>query len=246
MCRWLSGDAYRIVKEHDAKARRTAYVARISSIPDNWSELVSDAVHGLRSALDHLAFALNEKGCADTHNGASLPAKDANASAFPIFGNESNEGKPMDGEHAFRSAVGTYRHIPAGALSRIEELQPYQRGDDFRRDPLWAIHALSRVDKHRIDLEITASQPSMDIARAYIPETSDAAIGIGGPVYDGKELTYWVTPEGADEPDLDPYFARGVAFGERTPLGDQPVIPTLRGIRNYLRYKVAFPLDRFL
>jgi hypothetical protein len=242
----LNSDAYRIVKEHDSKARRTAYVARISSTPDNWSELVSDAVHGLRSALDHLAFALNEKGYADAHNGAGLPAKDANASAFPIFGNESNEGKPMDGEHAFRSDIARYRHIPAGALRAIEELQPYKRGDDFRLDPLWAIHALSRVDKHRIDLEITASQPSMHLSHAYFPAVSDAAIGIGGPVYDGKELTYWVIPEGADEPDFDSHFARGVAFGERTPLREQPAVRTLLDIRNYLRYKVAFPLDRFL
>ena len=65
-------------------------------------------------------------------------------------------------------------------------------------------------------------------------------------MHDGKELSYWVVPEGSPEPDVDFYFRRGVAFGQATPLRDQPVVPTLRGIRNYLRFKVAFPLDRFL
>jgi hypothetical protein len=199
----------------------------------------------MRSALDHQAFALNSKGYADAHGGAELPGKDANDSSFPIFGNESNRGEPMDGEDAFRSASASYRHMPAGARELIEKLQPYQRGDDFRRDPLWAIHALSRVDKHRIDIEVTAAPPDQMMS-GHFPAVDEAALGSGGPVYDGKELSYWVTAEGAEEPDVDFHFRRGVALGQATPLGNQPVVPTLRGIRNYLRYKVAFPLDRFL
>ncbi len=207
--------------------------------------MVGDAVHGLRSALDHLAFALNAKGYADAHKGAALPAKDEAASAFPIFGNVNQRGEPTDGEASFRSAVHTYRHMPPGAKIVVEKLQPYQRGDKFRQDPLWAIHELSRVDKHRIDLAVIAAPPDQ-LFSGHFPAVDEAAIGVGGPVHDGKELTYWVTSEGAAEPDVDFHFTRGVAFGQATPLGNQPVVPTLRGIRNYLRYKVALPLGRFL
>jgi hypothetical protein len=246
ICRWLNGDAYRIVKEHDAKTGRTAYVARITEIPAEWPNLVGDAVHGLRSALDHLAFALNSKGYADAHNGDALPSDVENASAFPIFGNENNKGEPTDGEAGFRSKVSSYRHMPEGAKVLIERLQPYQRRDGFTSDPLWGIHVLSRIDKHRIDLDVTAQAPEQRIDFQAHGFVAEAGLGAGGAVYDGKELSYWVIPKDAREPDTDFAFRRGVAFGQGTLFRNQPVVPTLRGIRNFIRYKVAFPLDRFL
>jgi hypothetical protein len=241
---WLDSDAYRIVKEHDAESRRTAYVAHIGPTPSDWPDLVGEAVHSLRSALDRLAFALNAKGYADAHNGAEIPAERESDSAFPIFGLVNQRGQPMDGERAFRSST-SHRDMPSGAVAVIENLQPYKRGQDFRLDPLWAIHELSRVDKHRIDLGVTAAPPATHV-RGKFPAVDAMALGAGGPVHNGKELSYWVTSKGAEEPDVDFKFARGVAFGEATPLRDQPVVPTLRGIRDYLRFRVAFPLDRFL
>lgn len=242
---WLDGDAYRIVKEHDPEIRRTAYVARIGAIPDDWQDLVGEAVHNMRSALDHLAFALNATGYADAKNGAAIPPERENKSSFPIFGNISQAGVAMDGEGAFETST-SHRDMPAGAVSVIEQLQPYKRGKDFRLDPLWAIHELSRVDKHRIDLGVSASLPQQSIDSIHFEAVTEAALGAGGPVYDGKELSYWVIPEGYKEPDAELNFTRSVAFGETTPLWNQPVVATLRGIRDYLRFKVAFPLDRFL
>lgn len=242
--RWLASDAYRICKEHYPETRRTAYVAHIDSVPDDWPDLVGEVVHSLRSALDRQAFALNAKGYAETHNGAKIPAQGESESSFPIFGNVNQRGDPVDGQHSFRSST-SYRYMPAGAKTKLEQLQPYKRGENFRSDPLWAIHELSRVDKHRIDLEVAAAGPDQTIS-GHFPAVDDTGLGAGGPVYDGKELSYWVTAKGAEEPDVKLDFTRHVAFGQSTPLRDQPVVPTLRGIRNYLRYKVAFPLDRFL
>lgn len=242
---WLDSDAYRIVKEHDASTRRTAYVARIAQQPDDWPDLVGEAVHSMRSALDRLAFVLNAKGYADAHKGASIPPEREADSTFPIFGNVNQRGMPMDGEAAFKSGTG-HRLMPAEAISLIESLQPYKRGQDFARDPLWAIHELGRIDRHRIDLALSASLPRTVFKEVRVERTDELVLGIGGPVYDGKELSYWVIPEGYPEPDPKIHFTRTVAFGQSTPLGDQPVIPTLRGIRNYLRFKVAFPLGKFL
>jgi hypothetical protein len=241
---WLDSDAYRIVKKHDPKTRRTAYVACLGETPDDWLDLISEAAHMIRSALDHQAFALNSKGYADTHHGAALPPERKADSSFPIFGNVNQSGLPIDGKHAFKSSV-SHRDMPPAAAALIESLQPYNRGQDFGRDPLWAIHELSRLDKHRIDLELTAAQLGTKTI-GFFPMIDEAAIGIGGPVYDGKELAYWVTTAGYPEPDANVNFTRGVAFGEGMPLWDQPVVPTLRGIRDHICSRVMSPLDKFL
>lgn len=242
--RWLDSDAYRIVKEHDPEARRTAYIARVGDLPAELPDLVGETAHNLRSALDHLALALNAEGYAEANGGAELPEAEVAGSSFPIYGNMSNKGKPMSGADAFRSA-SSYRNMPQGAIDLIEDLQPYKRGEDFASDPLWVVHELNRIDKHRIDLSASASTPRQEISASF-PAIDEGELGIGGPVYAGKELSWWVVPEGAEEPDTDFRFTRGVAFGEGTPLSGQPVVRCLREMRNFLRYKVAFPLDRFL
>jgi hypothetical protein len=82
---WLAGDSYRFVKEYDTETRRVAIVARISEpIPPAWGPMIGDVVHNLRSALDHLAFALNAKGYADANNGATLPEDGTEARYQPV------------------------------------------------------------------------------------------------------------------------------------------------------------------
>jgi hypothetical protein len=242
--RWLDSDAYRILEEHDSEARRTAYVARYCDLPSQLPDLVGEAVHNLRTALDHLALALNAKGYAEANGGAALPVAEEAKSSFPIFGNVNQKGEPRDGKQMFRSATG-YSNMPQGAKDLIQALQPYRRGENFARDPLWIVHELSRIDKHRIDLTVSASAPRQ-LMNANFPEISEGVFGTGGPMHNGKELSWWVVPEGADEPDTDFHFTRGVAFGEGTPLTEKPVVRSLREVRNFLRYNVVFPLDRFL
>jgi len=135
--------------------------------------------------------------------------------------------------------------MPQGAKDLVEALQPYNRGEHFGDDPLWTIHELNRIDKHRIDLTVSASAPRQTID-ANFPQVSEAVLGTGGPMYNGKELSWWVIPEGAEEPEVELQFTRGVAFGEGVALAGAPVIQSLRDVRNFLRYDVAFPLDRFL
>lgn len=244
---WLCGDAYRIVKEHDANTRRTAYVARIDSIPDDWADLIGEAVHSMRSALDRVAFALNAKGYAGTHGGAVLPAEREADSTFPIFGNVSQRGVSMDGERAFESST-SHRLMPPGAVTVIEGLQPYKRGQEFRHNPLWALHELGRIDRHRLDIAVAAATPLQTIDHLHLPAVDHAVIGIGGPVHNGKELSYWVTTEGYPEPEGEIKFTRDVLFGQAAPvpLPNTEIVPTLRMIREHIRFKVLFPLKRYL
>ena len=210
--RWLDSDAYRIVREHDPQTRRTAYVAWFGDLPAELPDFVGEAVHNMRSALDHMALALNKKGYAEAYGGAALPVTEVTSSLFPIYGNLNNKGQPMNGAEAFRSATG-YRNMPQGAVNLIEKLQPYNQGQDFTSNPLWIVHELNRIDKHRIDLTASASSP-MQLINASFPAIDEGVIGVGGPMHNGKELSWWVISKGADEPYEDLHFARGVAFGE--------------------------------
>jgi len=36
------------------------------------------------------------------------------------------------------------------ARTIVEGLQPYRRGQNFASHPLWVLHELSRIDKHRL------------------------------------------------------------------------------------------------
>ena len=245
---WLSGDTYTIRKQvkDQGTTTRTAYRVHITDpLPVEWSAHIGDAAHNLRSGLDHLAFALNSKGYADPNQGAILPPADAKRSEFPIFGDEDTAGNPGKGPTLFRKALRKVAHVPNGARAVIEEIQPYQRGKDFRADPLWLIYELDRIDKHRELVLTAAAIPDIQISELDFEEVSEAAIGQVGSVQNGDELAYWVVPK-SKEPDEDMTFTRGVAFGEGTPAQGKPPVETLRGLRDYVRIKVASPLSKFL
>jgi hypothetical protein len=103
----------------------------------NWPLIVGDAVHNLRSALDHLVFQLA------LLNGRSI--EECNRTAFPICIAEANfidARKRIDG------------FVHPKAVNLIEELQPYKAasstGKGPRKSNLWIISTLDIVDKHRM------------------------------------------------------------------------------------------------
>jgi hypothetical protein len=108
----------------------TLYVESLKSIPDDVPLILGDAIHNLRSALDHLAWQLVEAG-------GGAPSKDT---YFPV----------AETEHQYKSAIGKgeIQKIPADALKIIEAKQSYVTLDQN----LWLLHHLDIVDKHRVRL----------------------------------------------------------------------------------------------
>jgi hypothetical protein len=85
----------------------------------------------------------------------------AETSEFPIFGDEDRGGATGVGSQRFnqvsKSGVPTYgsglfkiRGMDLAAQAIIEGLQPYHRGSSFREHPLWILHELDRINKHRL------------------------------------------------------------------------------------------------
>ena len=91
--------------------------------------VAGEITHHLRSSLNHVVH----------HLVAGNSGKPSTKTEFPIF----TERQKYDSEVS-RKIKG----VPARAKTVIERSQPYHRGG--RLDPLWTIHEVDRIDKHRV------------------------------------------------------------------------------------------------
>lgn len=96
----------------------------VDSIPLKWSVVIGECVNGYRSALDHIVYFLAEKR-----------GKATGKTEFPIFVD------PQKYKHARGQKIGGL-HEDTQAF--IDGLQPKNRSD-----PLWLLHNLAIIDKHR-------------------------------------------------------------------------------------------------
>jgi hypothetical protein len=127
-----------VVKDNPETQRREFTVTRADPLPDDLAVICGDAVHNLRSALDHLIWQLI------IANGGEPDEK----AAFPIWRSESKfkSGRP-----------GHAKGVSKQALDLLYGLQPYKGGNDA----LWRIHQLDIVDKHRLLLTVAMRHESV-------------------------------------------------------------------------------------
>jgi hypothetical protein len=99
-------------------------------------------MHNLRAALDHVVFevALNNSG------GTLSPAEEE-ALMFPI----RHKPHPRSWEQVVKDRLP---HVPPSVITVIEAAQPYRRTSSAHPtahlfEPLWRVHDLDRIDKHR-------------------------------------------------------------------------------------------------
>ena len=134
---WTEEHPYRISEEIDEKAgEKRIVVFAEGEPPDRLSLILGDAIHNLRSCLDCVVVEL-----ARTNSGGYLMPRIEEDLAFPITTSRSK----------FKSALrmGRLSCLPIRAQALIQGLQPYRRKDGIERDPLWVLHQLSNIDKHR-------------------------------------------------------------------------------------------------
>ena len=157
---WLKGDRYTLVDEPDPepplqpfadgyRARRFR-IDRTSPIPDHLSLILGDCFSNLRSTLDHLALALAYA------NKPSLTDDEIINSEFPIYGRLTMKA------HDENRRIGC---IAPAARAIIKTLQPNYGGNDYRTHPLWQIHELNRINKHRT-LQSVLPSPESETNRA--------------------------------------------------------------------------------
>jgi hypothetical protein len=136
---FLEAEPYRFV----GKREGSYYVIRLQVLrepPISLAVTVGDILYCLRSSLDHLAWQL-----------ATLEGKPPAGTEFPVFKDEGkflNDKRP-GGLYKIRGLCAKHRAL-------IQDLQPYQCGDDAIAAPLWVLHELANADKHRT-LNLTVS-----------------------------------------------------------------------------------------
>ena len=125
---FLASDFCRIEIHDDPNSSGYIYQPYLlKRIPIIWGIRVGEFVHNLRSALDNIAW--------------SLAITKDNQVEFPIF---------IENKKSYQRKLEKLRE---DVRAEIEALQPYNRPDgEDRRTPLWVLHRMDNINKHRIIL----------------------------------------------------------------------------------------------
>lgn len=233
---------YIIRQELYPQAGEKRLIFHADPLPLEWSVIIGEIVHDLRSALDHSIYELT---CIE--NGNPLDKTE-----FPIF---ENEGLYFEvnrrGEPTRKSGLFKIRGIrDTRRLAVIKGLQPFE----FRKThkphehPILAfIHELNIVDKHRT-LHL-CRMATTEIAVHWLRDTHPISNTlVMRRLEDGAELARW-KPVGDfnDKVDMEGEVSFEIAFGDSVPiLEGQFVIPVIqsliRGVNRVLHY-LATPED---
>lgn len=117
------------------------YWTNYEDCPDSFGLIAGDAIHNLRSSLDHMVVALAIEGAKSS--GKSLSWDDLKKLQFPIVTKKPGFTKQVRGDRL--------RDVVPGAVDVIESFQPYNRhpkAPDF--SPLAMLSFLDNSDKHSV------------------------------------------------------------------------------------------------
>lgn len=227
---------YQAIKEPDADGKGYALKFRLDPpIPSSLSLLVGDAAHNMRSALDHLVWQLVMA------NGQTPDEQ----TMFPI---SRDVGFAGDRAAFLKQKQGAIGKCAPAVQAEIEALQPYHLGDAAKHDPLWIVHDLDRIDKHR-EVHIIAGQwrlqPGKESA-LYLEGTlveDPENVFLIGTLDDGAILGHYGA---GDDPqaDLDRHFATRIAFDFSGPAAGAG-LEKMQTLYEYVRDQVFPRFARF-
>ncbi|MDO8749792.1 MAG: hypothetical protein Q7K03_01415 [Dehalococcoidia bacterium] len=231
---FLKRKPYSMVKEEDLNTGSYIWRCKVSEQPPiEWSAVIGDIVHNLRSALDLLAceLVLLNKG------------KVTEYTSFPI----------ADSRQKFESIIaGKVKGASKAAMDGIIAAKPYLGGNDA----FWHLHRLDILDKHHILIPVGAATqsvvidfaadfaarfPGSNLARDFPP----LPIGIVPannqfPLKDGTILfrSAMFDDKGYKE-NITPQFVFEISFGEGEIFKGDPIVPTLKHIGEVVANTVA-------
>ena len=213
--RWLEDRPYSLSIEDDAETGENACVIHVERVPPReWSVVAGEAVHNLRSALDHAVYALS----------APQPdGKPLDGTEFPIFVDKPKFESVKRGGGLYKA-----RGLSVEALAVVESVQPFHHGKDPTSHPLWVLQELSNVDKHRL---LYATGTVLGTGNFKLNPTGGVRIKSfkirdAGPVKDGAKIALWsgdLPPGSEGQVTVEGDIAYGVAFDEDGPAKGEPI-----------------------
>jgi hypothetical protein len=215
-------DLLRFCTERDAEGRVLVLAEKSANVPPEWSVWIGEFVHDVRSALDHLTYALNVKGS------GQRPPPNGSRSQFPLYTERDRFSEMANLRDRRRSKIG---YLPEGAGAFMEALQPYHTGDDteFSEEArwLWVLCELSNIDKHR-RFPITAVFPDLisypsNVEGHKIMEVKGwhEAIKVGTPI---MRLTVPTLPPETANPEVGFAYMGGLNFQREVAEAPLPLV----------------------
>lgn len=232
---WKEGEEDRVrFEDNPNTGERSYYVVDIPPIPADFALITGDAIHNIRSTLDHLAHALVvvcEKSPGPFQH-----------VYFPI-------AIDSDKYKTAKTRIERAREDPKNAIDGIE---PYGGGAG---EILWHLHALDIIDKHQLMITTVSTNlryssppiqaamiknlflgmgsdelgPSQD-AHAFLVESKDVIF----PLKAGNKLCTRAKAEVSEHM----YFPFEIAFGEPQFVAGKSVIETLHRMADFVRYVI--------
>ena len=134
---FLQSNPYRIVRDEESEPGKLLYwITLLKDPPPEIALAAGDAIHNMRSALDHIVYELSTKR-----------KKNPRDTSFPLHKEEADWDKR--GRHQVRL-------LPNEAITYIYNVQPWPRPQPFRpdmfgpnRQRLRELHELDIADKHK-------------------------------------------------------------------------------------------------
>jgi hypothetical protein len=184
------------VAEFDRRAGNYPIVVKRcpSELPEQWSVMIGEIAHDLRSALDLLAWQLAPLNTTEPYDWTAFPIyligrtnrRDRKNNIIPQFWNR---------RHGLRLLKSIHRRYWA----RIEGFQPYKRGNRGRHSLLYLLRELNNTDKHRLIPILFASVSSTQITGLF---GSGSRIKMGVPIRRNAKIG-WINPLAFPVPTLD-------------------------------------------
>jgi hypothetical protein len=225
-------------EDNTQRGERTYYLRMRRQIPPEFAALVGDIAQNLRSALDHLAWHL-------VKNSPVTPKARDTDIYFPIF------------ETASEYRAGKMRKIKGmtdAAIRAIDAVEPYYRPDVVpgigKGAALFALHEISRQDKHRLLIPVWFASTGHTITKsrraevanvlraAFGTENADVMIPLvlpSGSLEDGSKLcTLPIT-----EVDDNMKFRFRIALGEPKWACGKEIVSTLKHMHRIVKKTIV-------
>lgn len=214
--RWLQSDAYTLAEHFEPKTGDHVLEAKITKpLGQDWPLIIGDAVHNLRSALDHIAYQLALDSYQAQHPGEAIPLGHQRRIMFPVVATSNDPKLSVDDFYA-QVIKGQLRYVPPEAAAAIEALQPYKRSpSDPAGDPLWIVNELDAIDKHRKLHPVAVANPLRHLAIGGGNVHIKLLDIKGGPVENDREIMRWnIEAIGGQSVQMDRHFSRHIALTE--------------------------------
>ena len=127
---WLQDKAYHLIRDPNTSALQRAMLLRAEPIDAELSCIAGDAVHNLRSALDHIAYSVAWLKNVPPH----------------LRGNVTFTARKDSQDFAVAITKGKVTALGGEWLRFIADLQPYLNGSG---SDLYTVCRLDNIDKHR-------------------------------------------------------------------------------------------------